>query len=109
MATPGRLLHFAEGSVISFSGVKVLVLDEADRMLDEGFMESVQKTVNAADMAPAGSRQTLMFSATFSDAVQETAQEFLDTSYLFLTVGTVGVGMVGGICGDISIGELNFL
>jgi len=103
VATPGRLLHFAEGSVISFSGVKVLVLDEADRMLDEGFMESVQKTVTAADMAPAGSRQTLMFSATFSDAVQETAQEFLDTSYLFLTVGTVGVGMVGGICGDISI------
>merc|ERR1719154_138998 len=54
-------------------------------------------------MAPAGTRQTLMFSATFSDAVQETAQEFLDTSYLFLTVGTVGVGMVGGIHSDISI------
>jgi len=103
VATPGRLLHFAEGNVVSFSGVKVLVLDEADRMLDEGFMESVQKTVTTADMAPAGTRQTLMFSATFSDAVQETAQEFLDTSYLFLTVGTVGVGMVGGIHSDISI------
>ena len=109
VATPGRLLHFAEGNVVSFSGVKVLVLDEADRMLDEGFMESVQKTVTTADMAPAGTRQTLMFSATFSDAVQETAQEFLDTSYLFLTVGTVGVGMVGGIHSDISIGRLNIL
>ena len=103
VATPGRLLHFAEGNVISFSGVKVLVLDEADRMLDEGFMESVQKTVTTADMAPTGTRQTLMFSATFSDAVQETAAEFLDTSYLFLTVGQV---KTGGICGDISIGVL---
>jgi len=103
VATPGRLLHFAEGSVISFANVKAFVLDEADRMLDEGFMESVQKVVTTADMPPAGTRQTLMFSATFSDQVQESAQEFLDQTYLFLTVGTVGVGMVGGICGDIDI------
>ena len=50
-----------------------------------------------------------MFSATFSDQVQESAQEFLDTSYLFLTVGTVGVGMVGGICGDIDIGNYEIM
>jgi len=106
VATPGRLLHFAEGNVISFANVKSLVLDEADRMLAEGFMDSVQKVCTTADMPASGVRQTLMFSATFSDEVQESAQDFLDSSYLFLTVGTVGAGMAGGICGDI---DLNFL
>ena len=106
VATPGRLLHFAEGNIISFASVKAFVLDEADRMLAEGFMESVQKCVTTADMPAPPTRQTLMFSATFSDQVQESAQEFLDPSYLFLTVGTVGVGMVGGICGDIDLGKL---
>ena len=105
VATPGRLLHFAEKGILGFSKVKVLVLDEADRMLDEGFMEDVQKVTTTADMSPCGVRQTLMFSATFSDQVQESAQEFLDKTYLFLTVGTVGEGMAGGICGDIDIGN----
>ena len=103
VATPGRLLHFAEGNVISFANVKILVLDEADKMLEEGFMENVQKMTQISDMPPPGARQTLMFSATFSDDVQTSAQEFLDQTYLFLTVGTIGVGMVGGICGDIEL------
>lgn len=105
VATPGRLLHFAEGNVISFVNIKALVLDEADKMLEEGFMENVQKMVTISDMPAAGQRQTLMFSATFSDEVQLSAQEFLSDSYLFLTVGSVEVGMAGGICQDI---ELNF-
>jgi len=98
VATPGRLLDFVEKGRVSFAKCKYLVLDEADRMMDMGFMPEVQKMVEDANMpkkGPDGDRQTLMFSATFPDEIQEAAQEFLH-DYLFLTVG-----LVGGACGDI--------
>ena len=84
---------------MSLSQCNYLVLDEADRMLDMGFMPEIQKMVENEDMpkkAPEGQRQTLMFSATFPDEVQESAQEFLADDYLFLTVG-----LVGGACSDV--------
>ena len=84
---------------VSLSHCNYLVLDEADRMLDMGFMPEIQKMVENEDMpkkAPEGERQTLMFSATFPDEVQESAQEFLADDYLFLTVG-----LVGGACSDV--------
>ena len=64
-----------------------------------GFMPEIQKMVEDPNMpkkAPEGERQTLMFSATFPDEVQESAQEFLAEDYLFLTIG-----MVGGACSDV--------
>jgi len=97
VATPGRLNHFIENGTVGLKNAKVLVLDEADRMLEEGFMADIEKAVTTGSMATVGERQTLMFSATFSDSVQEAAQAFLK-DYLFFTVG-----LVGAICGDIEL------
>ena len=96
VSTTGRLLDFVEKGFISFENLKFLVLDEADRMLDEGFMPDVEKITENANIPKKEDRQTLMFSATFSDDVQEAAKEFLKEDYLFVTVG-----LVGGVCKDV--------
>ena len=95
-ATPGRLLDFIDRGVISLANVKFLVLDEADRMLDMGFRDAINKMVRNPDMPSKKDRQTLMFSATFPDDIQRMASEFLD-EYLFLSVG-----IVGGACRDVT-------
>jgi ATP-dependent RNA helicase RhlE len=72
VATPGRLMdHIAQRNV-NLTQVEVLVLDEADRMLDMGFIPDVRKI---AALMPT-QRQTLMFSATFSDEIRRLAKEF---------------------------------
>ena len=90
IATPGRLMDFVEKGKVTFQNVKYLVLDEADRMLDMGFMPKVREIVSAASMPAKGERQTLMFSATFPNEVQTLAAEFLADNYLFLSIGMVG-------------------
>ncbi|NOS87140.1 MAG: DEAD/DEAH box helicase [Methylococcaceae bacterium] len=62
VATPGRLLELMEQETPDFSHLEVLVLDEADRMLDMGFSEDVLKIANSCN----GQRQTLLFSATLT-------------------------------------------
>ncbi|TRY62742.1 hypothetical protein TCAL_03661 [Tigriopus californicus] len=89
IATPGRLNDFVEKGKVSFENVRFLVLDEADRMLDMGFMPAVEKIVTSGSMPPKGERQTLMFSATFPGEIQAAANDFL-VNYVFLTVGIVG-------------------
>ncbi|KAG8184220.1 hypothetical protein JTE90_013197 [Oedothorax gibbosus] len=89
VATPGRLLDFVEKGKVSFASLKYLVLDEADRMLDMGFAPAIRRMVEHSSMTAKGTRQTLMFSATFPEEIQHMAGEFLH-DYLFLTVGMVG-------------------
>ena len=73
VATPGRLLDHVGQGTADLSGVEMLVLDEADRMLDMGFVHDVRRVLRALPRK----RQTLLFSATFSGAVKQLAQEFL--------------------------------
>ncbi|RCS59684.1 DEAD/DEAH box helicase [Parvibium lacunae] len=73
VATPGRLLDHMERGSVDFSRLELLVLDEADRMLDMGFQEDIEKVVAAL---PAN-RQTMLFSATFDGAIAGMIQRIL--------------------------------
>ncbi|MDD1780686.1 DEAD/DEAH box helicase [Enterovibrio sp. ZSDZ35] len=70
VATPGRLLDLYQQNAVKFSQLEVLVLDEADRMLDMGFFRDIKKIL---DLLPK-SRQNLLFSATFSDEIRALAK-----------------------------------
>jgi ATP-dependent RNA helicase RhlE len=73
VATPGRLMDHMRHDAPNFSALEVLVLDEADRMLDMGFWPDVQRILSALPI----SRQTLLFSATMPAEVLKLTQEFL--------------------------------
>lgn len=78
IATPGRLLDHMHQGTISLYQLEVLVLDEADRMLDMGFIHDIQRIM--AKLPP--KRQTLLFSATFSKDIKELADHLLDSPEL---------------------------
>ena len=73
VATPGRLLDHIEQKTIQLNQVQILVLDEADRMLDMGFMPDLKRILALLPKQ----RQNLMFSATFSNDIKKLADEFL--------------------------------
>jgi ATP-dependent RNA helicase RhlE len=73
VATPGRLLDLMGRGCVNYHGLEVLVLDEADRMLDMGFIKDVRRIVAVTPSR----RQTLMFSATMPDEVRRLAREIL--------------------------------
>ena len=75
VATPGRLLDLVGRNALSLGGVRHLVIDEADKMLDLGFMDEMRELVG---LLPA-KRQTLLFSATMNTAVQGVIEAFLRT------------------------------
>lgn len=74
IATPGRLLDLMQQRLIDISRIEILVLDEADRMLDMGFVKDVKKIIAGV---PA-KRQTLFFSATMPDEIRRLAQSILN-------------------------------
>jgi ATP-dependent RNA helicase RhlE len=73
IATPGRLLDLQNQGFLSLSNVEILVLDEADRMLDMGFLRDIKKIIS---LLPSKT-QNLLFSATFSKDIKKLATEFL--------------------------------
>ena len=92
-ATPGRLMDFLERGRVSMACIRILIMDEADRMLDMGFEPQIRRIVDEENMPKTGhrggERQTFMFSATFPKEIQALAGDFL-TDYIFLAVGRVG-------------------
>ena len=74
VATPGRLLDHVGQKTVDLSGVEILVLDEADRMLDMGFIRDIRKVIALIPRQ----RQTLLFSATFSDEIKLLANGLLN-------------------------------
>jgi len=89
VATPGRLGDVIERGRVSLKKVQYLILDEADRMLDMGFEPQIRHIVEECDM-PVENRQTLMFSATFPREIQRLASDFLESDYVFVSIGRVG-------------------
>ncbi len=73
IATPGRLLDYLQQGALSFKNLKIVILDEADRMLDMGFIPDIRRIMRRTPK----SRQTLLFSATFPDPIAYLAKEFL--------------------------------
>jgi ATP-dependent RNA helicase RhlE len=73
IATPGRLLDHVQQKTLNLSQTQILVMDEADRMLDMGFLPDLQRIINLLPKQ----RQNLMFSATFSTEIKKLANSFL--------------------------------
>ena len=73
VATPGRLLDHIEQKTLQLNQVQMLVLDEADRMLDMGFMPDLKRILALLPKQ----RQNLMFSATFSNEIKKLSDDFL--------------------------------
>ncbi len=80
VATPGRLLDHVSQKTVDLSQVEILVLDEADRMLDMGFIHDIRKVM--ALLPDKHNRQTLLFSATFSNEIKQLASRLLDSPEL---------------------------
>src|SRR3989454_2119660 len=85
IATPGRLLDLVERGAVNLSAIEVLVLDEADRMLDMGFLPAIRRILS---MVPA-KRQTLLFSATMSSEIERLARSTMKAPKL-IEVSTRG-------------------
>jgi len=75
VATPGRLLDHMQQGTVDLSAIEILVLDEADRMLDMGFIRDIRRILAALPKK----RQNLLFSATFSDEIKALADGLLDS------------------------------
>ena len=76
VATPGRLLDLFQQNALKFNQLEILVLDEADRMLDMGFIHDIKRIIK---LLPA-KRQNLLFSATFSDDIRGLAKQFINNA-----------------------------
>lgn len=93
VATPGRLLDFIGKRTLSLDNCGILVLDEADRMLDMGFIPDVRRIIGR--VPPREKRQTLLFSATVSEDVQRLAQQWcVNPTFVEAETEQVGVDSI---------------
>ncbi len=76
IGTPGRIIDYSNGSTLDLSKVEILILDEADRMLDMGFIPDVRRIVVRTPNKK--NRQTMLFSATLDDSILKLADDFLN-------------------------------
>lgn len=90
VATPGRLKDFLNRGWLALDNLKYIILDEGDRLIDDGFVTDMRTLFIHPSMPPKSERQTMFFSATFKPDAQELAKEFMKPDYLFITVGMVG-------------------
>jgi ATP-dependent RNA helicase RhlB len=79
VATPGRLLDFVKTRTVNLSNVDTLVIDEADRMLDMGFIPDVRRIMNY--LPPKDKRATMLYSATLNDTVMRLAMNWMQEPY----------------------------
>ena len=79
VATPGRLLDFTKSRVINLSNVDTLVIDEADRMLDMGFIPDVRRIMSF--LPPKNKRTTMLYSATLNEVVMRLAMNWMEEPY----------------------------
>jgi len=94
IATPGRLQDLVNEGTLELGKVQYLVLDEADRMLDMGFIDTVKAII--AKMPMVGKRQTCMFSATWPATVHALAGQFLETP-VHIGIGSVDEGLAANV------------
>ncbi|HMO49672.1 MAG TPA: DEAD/DEAH box helicase [Kiritimatiellia bacterium] len=103
-ATPGRLLDFKRRGDLDLGGVEVLILDEADRMLDMGFIPDVREIVHSTP--PKHKRQTLFFSATFTDEIKRLATQWTkDPVTITITPESVAVDTVEQVVYIVTLNE----
>ena len=90
IGTPGRILHFINDFTISMENTEFLVLDEADKMVDDGFRPDLELIVGKTGMPSKEYRQTLMFSATFRTDLMEIAAESMKKEFRLIRAGIIG-------------------
>jgi ATP-independent RNA helicase DbpA len=90
VGTPGRVQELLRKRALDLRGVRTLVLDEADRMLDMGFEEQIREIVKAAPKE----RQTLLFSATYPDAIRELARKSMRDPLEVSVAGAAGQAVI---------------
>lgn len=78
IATPGRLLDYVKKGTIVLNYIQFLILDEADRMLDMGFEKQLNEIVFSCNMPDKTKRQSLLFSATFSPEISNSANAYIE-------------------------------
>ncbi|MEZ5646864.1 MAG: DEAD/DEAH box helicase [Burkholderiaceae bacterium] len=102
VATPGRLLDLQDQGFLDLSQVQILVLDEADRMLDMGFIHDVKKVLALLPKA----KQSLLFSATFSDEIRDLANGLLkDPQHIQVTPRNTTVQRISQVIHPVGRGK----
>ena len=89
IGTPGRILKFIKDYTISMEKTELLVVDEADKMIDVGFRSDLELIIEKTDMPSKKDRQTLMFSATFRYDLQEIAAESMKKEFRLIMAGKI--------------------